>query len=342
SSSAIEINKEKKEISIEFIRKLATILAIPALIVLLQISKYVILSKQDIYTFIQKTPQFHPNIYLVASLKSLSYFEGEKAKEYIKYFLEKAKDYPIKTNVSQTFDILNDKEIKQTQISYPFNNHLIKAIYLIKRKETKKAEDYINENWDRISQSYLRENITSSEHYIDDEIRKYIKETGYIYNSFALVEPDIKKASELCVSFNNIINKLGSKDKLDCDMESRVLSRKIENFCMPAKKPEFEEIMGIIKLEEKKELEKAKTQIYSMINKYPDYYKIYNEAGNIHMLAGDFKTAKDFFQKSIELCPYAKDSFYGLGAVYKKLGLKKENEELIKKAALKGLNLSAE
>ncbi|HOJ85611.1 MAG TPA: hypothetical protein PK103_05465 [Elusimicrobiales bacterium] len=342
SSSIIEINDEKKEISLEFIKKIAAILTVPVLIVLWQISKYSLDSRQDIHTFIQKRPKSHPNLHLIASLNSLSYFEGEKAKEYIKSFLEKAKDYPIKTNVSQTFDILNDKEIKQTQISYPFNNHLIKAIYLIKTKETKKAEDYINENWDRISQSYLRENITSSEYYIDGEIRKYIKETGYIYNSFALVEPNIKKASELCVSFNNIINKLGSKDRLDCNMESRVLSKQIENFCMPTKKPEFEEIMEIIKLEEKKELEKAKTQIYSMINKYPDYYKIYNEAGNIHMLSGDFKTAKDFFQKSIELCPYAKDSYYGLGAVYKKLGLKKENEELMKKAALKGLSLSAE
>lgn len=342
SSSVVAINDEKKGVSSEFIKKIATILTVPVLIVIWQISKYSLSSRQDIHTFIQKRQQSHPNIHLIASFNSLSYFEGEKAKKYIKSFLEKAKDCPIKTNVSQTFDILNDKEIKQTEISYPFNNYLIKALYLIKTKEIKKAEDYINENWDRISQSYLRENITSSEYYINNEIKKYIKETGYIYNSFALVETNIKKAGELCISFNNIIKKLGSKDKLDCDMESRVLSKQIENFCIPAKKPEFEEIMGIIKLEEKKELEKAKTQIYSMINKYPNYYKIYNEAGNIHMLFGDFKTAKDFFQKSIELCPYAKDSYYGLRAVYKKLGLKKENEELMKKAALKGLNLSAE
>lgn len=342
SSSVIAINDEKKGVSSEFIKKIAAILTVPVLIVIWQISKYSLSSRQDIHTFIQKRQQSHPNIHLIASFNSLSYFEGEKAKKYIKSFLEKAKDCPIKTNVSQTFDILNDKEIKQTEISYPFNNYLIKALYLIKTKEIKKAEDYINENWDRISQSYLRENITSSEYYINNEIKKYIKETGYIYNSFALVETNIKKAGELCISFNNIIKKLGSKDKLDCDMESRVLSKQIENFCIPAKKPEFEEIMGIIKLEEKKELEKAKTQIYSMINKYPDYYKIYNEAGNIHMLSRDFKMAKDFFQKSIELCPYAKDSYYGLRAVYKKLGLKKENEELMKKAALKGLNLSAE
>lgn len=332
SSSVFKIKFENSNASRLFIRNFFIFLLIPVLIMFYQIIKYPFSDKITVEKYISEHKNPNPDLYVIAALENLSYYNPDIAVLYLKEFLKNSRNSNLKQNIDELINIIENKSYKYPETSYPFNNHLIKALMLIKSQSTEYAKKYINERWEYISQSYLRSTTTSNEFYTDNEIRKYIKKTAYIYHSFPLIDSDIKKAENICLKLNNIISKSLYKDNFDCNLQSRIIAKKIGDYCKSKNEPDYAEIMEIISLEEKKEFEKARVKITMLMDKYPEYYKIYTEAGNIYILLNDFKKAKENFEKSIDLCPYAQDSYYGLSVVYSRLKMNKESTKLREKA----------
>ena len=303
------------------------ILSLPVIFTLYKFVLYPISEKKDIEVFISENKKINPDLYLIAAINKIRSGEREKAIAYLEKFHKTSKD-PLKKNVEELLNVLDGKdEIINT--SQPFNIVLIKVLLLIKENKIQDAKEMIKNYWTDISQSYMRSTMTETEISLDYQIRKYIKKDALFYDNFLIAATSYSEAKNICKKFNSLIKEYGSNENLDCNLEEKNTAQKIKAYCkndIP-----FEKLMEIIELESKQS-EVAKDKIKKLIKEKPSNYKLYTEYGNICMIEKKYQKARFFYEKAIDLCPYAKDSYYGLDIVYKKLNLEKERIRLKERA----------
>jgi len=345
SSSLFSINKiDNTEIRIKKINLIlhSIPLLCAILIYIFTLSLYSF-RRKNIDTFILEkeltNEKIPPIIYFFAGLEELDKYNRENFLKYMdKYTLNIKEDTILSQNVKDTINIaLNKKDSKDKYFISPppyFNIAILQLLKYIEQKNYDKAKKMIDENWDEISNSYVRNPDLNFEKRLDIDLTKTIKDISF--RDLLIVSPDIKKHSEICNKLNEILL-IKNKEKVEnCNFgkfinKSKYISVYINEKCLSPNITDDTIIKNILEYEKNGKFDEAIKIIEKEIKINPSY-KLYLEMGNIYTITNQLLKAIPCYEKSIELYPCGFDAYPGLIYCYIKTNNEMELNKLVKKA----------
>ncbi|MEF3280858.1 MAG: hypothetical protein K6357_07835 [Elusimicrobiota bacterium] len=313
-------NEEKDLILID--KKFKTILFVLALVCgfsVFKISLYPFL-KKPLDDILSHKKILLPSAYLALATDDLEYLKSDKAKEKLNIFLAKSRENSIKQEISKLVKAAWENDFKPDPHYYKnyrlFNIPLVLSLKYIKNKDYNNAREIIENHWNLISDSYVRNPTNSIEIQLDSELKNCSK-TQNIDKYVALISSSITEMKSTCKEFNSIIESAGKKQKFDCEFNSRIISKYIYDFCFNPETNTIEQtIMEIVNFEKRGEFNKAIEKAENLRNLYPAYYKPYAELGNIYLILKKPEEARLNYEKALSLCGYAIEPYHGLIVIY--------------------------